>query len=94
MRYIVALVLMLVSFQASAELQKQSMGVICGPTEELISQLRDRYNETVVWNGKEENGNIVTLWLNVDKNTYTIIKTSSDGKMSCSISAGTPGPEA
>lgn len=93
MRYLALAVLMAVSTGASAELQKQSMGVICGPTEELISQIRDRYNESVVWNGKEDNGNLVTIWLNKEKDTFTIIKTSPDSKVSCVISAGIENPK-
>jgi CTP:phosphocholine cytidylyltransferase-like protein len=94
MRYIAALALLLVSVHAAAEMTRETMAVICGPTEEMVSQLRDKYNETVVWNGKEPNGNLTTVWVNTDNNTFTIIKTSPDGKMSCSMSAGTPGPEA
>jgi hypothetical protein len=94
MRYFVAILLLLVSFQASAELERQAMNIVCGPTEELISQLRDKYNESVTWSGREENGNVTTMWMNRDKTTFTIVKTSSDGRVSCAISAGKPEPDA
>ncbi len=93
MRYLLAIALLATSFQASAELEKQQMNVICGPTEELISQLRDKYNEMVMWSGHEENKNLVTIWGNPEKRTFTIVKTSPDSKMSCAISAGTPDEE-
>jgi hypothetical protein len=93
MRYLIATALLATSFQASAELDRQQMNVVCGPTEELIAQLRDKYGEAVVWSGHETNNNLVTIWGNVDKNTFTIVKTSPDGKISCAISAGTPDTE-
>lgn len=88
MRYLLATALLAVALPASAELERREMAIICGPTEELIAQLRDKYNEMVVWSGHEENKVLVTIWANQKKNTFTILKTSPDGKMSCSISAG------
>ena len=90
MRYLLATALLAAALPASAELERQQMNVICGPTEELVSQLRDKYNEAVIWSGRETNNNLVTMWGNQDKNTFTIVKTSPDGRMSCAVSAGTP----
>lgn len=92
MRYLALLALLTVSTQASAELERHPMNVICGHSEEIISQIRDNYNEVVVWSGKEPNGNLVTMWFNEDKNSFTILKTSPDAKFSCVISAGTENP--
>lgn len=94
MRYLLATALLAAALPASAELDRQQMNVVCGPTEEMVAQLRDKYNETVVWSGHEENKNLVTIWANTEKNTFTIVKTSPDGKMSCAISAGSEDPSA
>lgn len=94
MRYLIAIALLATALPAAAELERQQMNVICGPTEELVSQLRDKYNEAVVWSGHETNDNLVTIWANAEKNTFTIVKTSPEGKISCAISAGSEDPSA
>lgn len=90
MRYLIATALLAAALPASAELERKEMAIICGPTEELVAQLRDKYGEMVVWSGHEPNKTLVTIWGNEEKNTFTIVKTSPDSKTSCAISAGNP----
>lgn len=61
--------------------------VICGTTEHIMGELK-KYNEKLIWSGKDSETVYVTVWQNVEEKTFSILKTTTDGKSTCLISSG------
>lgn len=58
----------------------------CGPTLEMFNTLKDRYQESILATGQNNTG-LTTIWVGV--NSFTVVVTSSDKKISCAINMGT-----
>lgn len=57
----------------------------CHDTREVYNALTSEYNETLVLGGKSQSG-IMTLWVNTDTRSWTIMITNKE--KTCVISAG------
>lgn len=64
------------------------MEIVCGPTEAILNTIKNEHKENVVWIGTEDKGVVVSTWMNGNKNTFSILKTTANGKMTCLIAAG------
>lgn len=73
---------------SQATFQKGSFPVLCQTTE-FVSKAIQEYKEESVWAAKEDDGVLVTLWQNRTTKSFTLVKTSPDGRISCIISSGT-----
>jgi hypothetical protein len=69
----------------SAELRAQQSR--CGPREELVEVLRNKYRETPVAAGVTLSGGLVELLAQPDGATWTIMVTTPQGR-SCLVAAG------
>jgi hypothetical protein len=79
--------MLLIPILAIAQVQPFSMDVLCGPTKLIFSDLK-KYNEKVTWAGKEADNTIVSVWQNMEKQTFSVLKTSANGAVTCLISSG------
>lgn len=68
--------------------QKGSLPIICQTTD-FVGKAIAQYKEEAVWAAKEDDGVMVSLWQNKTTKSFTLVKTSPDGKVSCIISSGT-----
>jgi len=60
----------------------------CDDHKVVVEALKSRYNETVVWFGKDlENDSHYAMTTNVNEGTWTLIQTN--GKVACVLGAGT-----
>ena len=76
---------------AQSEVQRASLPIVCSTTKNVISALISDYKEEPIWAGKEQDGVVVSLWVNTKDKTFTLIKTDISNKISCVISAGDEG---
>ena len=83
----ILMALLLLPGLAIAELVEKEMTVACGDSMPIIAAIKS-YSETPVWIAKENTGDTISLWQNLDKKTFTMLKTDSTGKISCIISVG------
>ncbi|MBU6232517.1 hypothetical protein KGP36_07845 [Patescibacteria group bacterium] len=60
----------------------------CGPTKEVIDDLRTEYNETVVGAGKDEKGNTVIVTASPNGETWTALVVSVKDGAACAVAAG------
>ncbi len=60
----------------------------CIPREEIIKQLKTKYNEEPVSISVTNGGLLIEIFESADKKTWTIVTTSPNTKISCVISAG------
>jgi hypothetical protein len=79
--------LLLLPALAAAELVEKEMTVSCGDSAAIVAAIKT-FSEVPVWIAKENNGYTISLWQNVDKKTFTMLKTDPNGKNSCVISVG------
>lgn len=85
-KYIVALAL--IPSLAYANFFEGNIGVLCGPTNEVLNVIKE-FKEENVFVGLEDAGSLVTLWVNEETGTYTIIKTSkTNTELSCVFGTG------
>jgi hypothetical protein len=80
-------ILLLSPVLAFAGLVEKEMTISCGDSTAIIAAIKS-YSETPVWVAKESTGYTVSLWQNIDKKTFTMLKTDASGKTSCVISVG------
>lgn len=67
--------------------QKGNLPIICQSTA-FVSKAIAGYKEEVIWASKEDDGITVSLWQNKTTQSFTVVKTSPDGRVSCIISSG------
>ena len=79
MKLIIA-VFVLLSLTATAQAQ-------CWPTVSSEQMFREKWNETLVEYGHSANGEIIKLYRNIEKDTWSITVTFPNG-MECPMTAG------
>lgn len=60
---------------------------ICADTQSFVDTMRN-YGEKPTFIGVGKENDVVSVWENKETGTFTIITTSSDGSVSCVLSAG------
>ena len=62
----------------------------CMTHNEVLAQLKEKYNEVIIWIGKDvQDGSSYAMTANAKENTWTLIK--SNGQVACVMGAGTLG---
>lgn len=62
----------------------------CMSHNDVLKQLKEKYNEVIVWVGKDiQDGSSYAMSANAKENTFTIIK--SNGEVACVMAVGTHG---
>lgn len=84
---------LLVFNQAKAnEAFELRLPIICGPSEPLLTNLKNTYNEQMIFMSPSENevGETLThsFWLNLESQTWSFIVTNKERKTTCVISSG------
>jgi len=86
------LLLMAVLTNAKAEMRELQLPIFCGPTDNLLEGLRDRYDEEIVFMSPSENatGHKLThsLWINPTTGTWSFIVVNKDLGTTCVIASG------
>ena len=80
---------------SSAEPVKLQMPVVCDDTMTMFNRLKTEFKEEVVLyadgedrdDGKESN-TVISLWINKEDSTLSVIKTYVKEKVSCFVAAG------
>lgn len=91
-KYLISLVLILVSSVAYANTFEIQFPVICGNATNLSQGLAERFSETKMFqaNSKNEKDESLThsFWLNFETKTWTFIVTNNDKEITCIIASG------
>jgi hypothetical protein len=83
----VALLFCLISSIAHAqEIIELTKPMKCSNAEHVVRHFSDVYNEKPLWVGKTTNGTHVTLMVNKDKGTWTMVE--YDSAIACVLGAG------
>ena len=74
---------------AAFELQ---LPIMCGPTNNLLSGLRERFNEEIIFMSpsKNETGDDLThsFWVNLEGQTWTFVITNKQKETTCVVASG------
>ncbi len=88
---VIALILFATGLTASSQdLQQRSIRVVCGETKKMFNDLATDYGEKpiIYGRGPGERPGIMTMWVNEETLTWTLVVTHSNGT-SCIIGGGT-----
>jgi hypothetical protein len=83
----IALVVPLIASQVAAQTVPLAQ---CGPRDAMSAMLAERYGEAMIFEGLERRGSILTLWVNRDTGSWTMIATGPD-RQSCMLANGSAG---
>ena len=77
---------------AAAAALELSLPIFCGPSENLLEGLRDRYNEEIVFMAPSANevGDELyhSLWINADTKTWSFLVVNKQKETTCVIASG------
>jgi hypothetical protein len=65
-----------------------NLTVGCAPTMVVVTALVDKYKEKPIWNATDEGGFHLSLWVNNETRTFTLIKSHLQKKISCVLGSG------
>ena len=71
----------------AASVAAPAFGQACSTRSEIISELAEKYGETVHGVGLRSSGSVLELFVSEKTGSWTIVITSSDGT-SCAVDAG------
>ena len=60
---------------------------VCMDTLDMYTALNDRYEESRMLSGFAADGTLMEVWANPDKDTWTLLRTTSEGE-SCVLTTG------
>jgi len=66
----------------------ERLPALCGPTDQVV-EIPANYKEEPVWGMQERGVGVVTVWVNPETKSFTVILTN--GKKSCVLIAGEGG---
>ena len=93
MRYL-ALAVLLLPFLAAAPAQAEvgpenvMLPGVCGPRDELVEKLREKFEETAVVVGAVENAAIMEVCVNPTAKTWSVVLTLTSSGKACILAAG------
>jgi hypothetical protein len=77
---------------AAAAVFELQLPITCGPTDNILQGLRERYNEEIVFMSPSKNAKghdlSHSLWVNPETQTWSFIVVNRDEKTTCVISSG------
>lgn len=75
---------------ATTSLAQQDLGPVCGLREEVIEgyRLQTQYKEVVIALGRFNDDSVLEIWGNVNSHTWTILRSSPDGREACGLMSG------
>lgn len=87
MKYVLSFVLILICLTCNAESVITELP--CGDTKQIITFLKERYNETPIVIGltQDQANSTMSLWANKILGTWTLIATKND--ITCIVGTGT-----
>lgn len=90
---IITLALLISTTTFAQELINLTKTMSCSEAEYVMKHFADKYKEKPVWVGKTTNGTHVTLMVNKDNRSWTLIE--YDSRIACILGAGdaTSNPE-
>lgn len=80
MKYVAALLIMLVSGSAMAQ-------TVCGNRNEFLQNAKEKFNEEVVVRMLSSQGVVIEILVNAEKRSYTVVGTAPSGQ-SCILDSG------
>ena len=92
MKKILALLLLSAAVTAHSQAQPfvHQQPMWCMAHNEVLKQLKEKYNETIIWIGKDiQDGSSYAMAANVKEDTWTFIKTN--GEVACVMGVGNKG---
>jgi len=90
---ITALLLMVVSVSVKADQVREiDIPAICGPSENILEGLREKYNEEIIFMAPSKNsrGDDLThsLWINHNTNTWSFVVVNRQNSTLCILGSG------
>lgn len=86
MKKILFAILMAISVSVHAELREEYAEMQCGKIN-AIAEVINGYGEKLVWHGRLDNGNYLTVWQNPVTKTFTAMFVGRDGLEACVIAS-------
>ena len=83
---IITLVLLFSTTTFAQEVINLTKSIKCSNAESVMQYFTEQYKEMPVWVGKTTNGTHVTLLINKEKRSWTLIE--YDSKLACILGAG------
>jgi len=62
--------------------------MVCAEREDVLSQLRDNFNEKIVFMGETHPEIYVSVWVNTETNTFSIIAVNKNHPLACIFGTG------
>jgi hypothetical protein len=89
-KLIATIALATLAFSASAQVDKKIIKIdnVCYPTVWIVDQITSQFGEQLIYSMSSDKKVSTHLYVNKQKNTYTIIFTPGDGEYSCVLDAG------
>jgi hypothetical protein len=73
-------------------MKEMDIPILCGPTQNMLQGLRNRFNEEIVFMAPSQNaiGHNLThsLWINMDSTTWSFVVVNKEKNVTCIISSG------
>jgi hypothetical protein len=83
---IITLALLFSTTTFAQEVFDLSKTIKCSDADSIMQHFREQYKEVPIWVGKTTNGTHVTLLVNKEKRSWTLIE--YDSKLACILGAG------
>lgn len=87
MKKLILLLALMPSFALAQVVMPRTFVTICADTQSIVDTMSN-YGEKPSFIGVGKDNDVVSVWDNKETGTFTIITTSSDGSVSCVLSAG------
>lgn len=65
-----------------------AQAMLCGPADELLANLKDRYGETKAASGVTTSGALFVVMVNENTGTWTLVSVDAEGGVVCMLAAG------
>ena len=95
MKKLIFFIMLISAPLAADELIEQNLPIHCGPTQNLLEGLNNKYHAEVLFMASDKNdaGHDIfhSLWLNQEKTTWTLLVVNKQMEMSCIIASGANG---
>lgn len=62
--------------------------MVCGPREDVLTQLRDKFQEKIVFMGETHPGIYVSVWVNSETKSFSVIAVNKDHPLACIFGSG------
>lgn len=88
MKKLILLLALLPSVAMAQNAIPRTFMTVCSDTQSILNVIVGKYQEKTKFVGVAKDEDVVSVWVNDETGSFTIITTSSDGSVSCVLSTG------